>query len=61
MDGLVLLAKPEGITSFQALGTLKKKLQTGKIGHTGTLDKFAEGLLLVLTGRMTRLSPLFMS
>lgn len=61
MDGLVLLAKPEGITSFQALGTLKQKLHTGKIGHTGTLDRFAEGLLLVLTGRMTRLCPLFMS
>jgi len=61
MDGLVLLAKPEGITSYQVLGTLKQKLHTGKIGHTGTLDRFAEGLLLVLTGRMTRLSPLFMS
>ncbi len=61
MDGLVLLAKPEGITSFQTLGTLKQKLHTGKIGHTGTLDKFAEGLLLVLTGRTTRLSPLFLS
>ncbi|MQY76265.1 MAG: tRNA pseudouridine(55) synthase TruB [Spirochaeta sp.] len=61
IDGLVLLAKPEGITSFQALGTLKHKLHIGRIGHTGTLDKFAVGLLLVLTGSMTRLSPLFMS
>jgi tRNA pseudouridine55 synthase len=61
MDGLVLLAKPEGITSYQVLGTLKQELHTGKIGHTGTLDRFAEGLLLVLTGSMTRLFPLFMS
>lgn len=58
-SGLVLLNKPSGITSFRVLNILKKKLDTGKVGHTGTLDKFAEGLMLVLTGRMTKLAPFF--
>lgn len=58
-SGLVLLNKPSGITSFNVLNGLKKKLNSGKVGHTGTLDKFAEGLMLVLTGKMTRLAPFF--
>ncbi|TFG65023.1 MAG: tRNA pseudouridine(55) synthase TruB [Spirochaetales bacterium] len=58
-SGLVLYDKPEGVTSFSALSGIKKALETGKIGHTGTLDKFASGLLCVLTGRMTRLNRIF--
>lgn len=58
-SGLVLLNKPSGITSFKVLNGLKKKLNSGKVGHTGTLDKFAEGLMLVLTGKMTKLAPFF--
>jgi len=54
-DGIILLDKPAGQTSFQSLGGLKRRLGTGRVGHAGTLDRFAEGLLLVLTGRMTRL------
>lgn len=57
LDGMILLKKPEGVTSFQALGILKKKLQTKKVGHTGTLDKFATGLLVILTGKMTKFAP----
>ena len=57
--GLILLHKPEGITSFHALDEIKKKLKIKKVGHTGTLDKFAQGLLLVLTGKYTRLTPFF--
>jgi tRNA pseudouridine55 synthase len=38
---------------------IKKALGTGKVGHAGTLDKFAEGLLIVLTGRCTKLIPWF--
>jgi len=56
-DGMILLKKPEGVTSFQALGILKKKLNTKKVGHTGTLDKFATGLLVILTGKMTKFAP----
>lgn len=55
-SGVVLLKKPAGLTSFQALGALKKALGHGKIGHTGTLDKFATGLLIVMVGKLTRLA-----
>jgi len=58
-SGLVLLNKPSGVTSFRVLNILKKKLDSGKVGHTGTLDKFADGLMLVLTGKMTKLAPFF--
>jgi tRNA pseudouridine55 synthase len=59
-DGLILLDKPAGITSFDTLTAVKKKLGTRKVGHTGTLDKFAEGLLIVLAGRLTRMVPYFL-
>ena len=58
-SGLLLLHKRSGITSFDALRDIKRALGTGKAGHTGTLDKFAEGLLLVLTGRALKLSQWF--
>jgi len=58
-SGLILLNKNSGVTSFEALGEVKRALGTGKVGHTGTLDKFAQGLLLVLTGRALRLTPYF--
>jgi tRNA pseudouridine55 synthase len=54
-EGIILLDKPIGQTSFQSLGELKRRLATRRVGHAGTLDKFAEGLLVVLAGRMTRL------
>lgn len=56
--GIIFLHKNPGVTSFQALGRIKKVLNTGKVGHTGTLDKFAEGLLILLTGKMTRMNSL---
>ena len=58
-SGMVLLRKPAGLTSFEALGAIKRALGTGKVGHTGTLDKFAQGLLVVLSGRALKLSPWF--
>ena len=57
--GFLLLNKSEGITSFNSLSTVKKIFNTKKVGHTGTLDKFASGLLLVLVGRGVKLAPLF--
>ncbi|OQY34879.1 MAG: tRNA pseudouridine(55) synthase TruB [Spirochaetaceae bacterium 4572_59] len=57
-DGIVFLNKPLGETSFRSLGCIKKTLGIRKVGHTGTLDKFAEGLLIVLTGRFTKLNSL---
>ena len=58
-SGVVFLNKPSGITSFQALHIIKKSLGHGKVGHTGTLDKFAQGLLIALSGKNTRLVPYF--
>ena len=58
-DGLILLHKRPGVTSFDALRDIKRLIGSGKAGHTGTLDKFAEGLLLVLTGRALKLSRWF--
>ncbi|MDR2516806.1 MAG: tRNA pseudouridine(55) synthase TruB [Spirochaetaceae bacterium] len=60
-SGLILLNKEPGETSFQSLGRVKKHLSTTKAGHTGTLDKFASGLLLVLAGRALKLAPWFSS
>ena len=57
-DGIVFLNKKTGETSFQSLGCVKRTLGTKKVGHTGTLDKFASGLLIVLTGRFTKLNSL---
>ena len=58
-NGLLLLNKVPGLTSFQSLNAVKKAFSTGKVGHTGTLDKFASGLLLVLVGRAVKLNSLF--
>jgi len=57
--GLLLINKKSGITSFDALREIKRALDTGKVGHTGTLDKFASGLLLVLTGKDLKLTQWF--
>jgi len=57
LSGLVLLAKKSGSTSFSSLWDIKHALGTDKVGHTGTLDSFAEGLLVVLTGNLTHLVP----
>ena len=59
VSGILPYAKHSGITSFASLGCIKKALHTKKVGHTGTLDSFAEGLLVVLTGSLTRLVPYF--
>jgi len=58
-SGLILFNKPSSLTSFDALRDIKKSLGTGKVGHTGTLDKFACGLLIVLAGKALRLSQWF--
>ncbi len=56
-SGILLLAKKSGKTSFSSLSSVKHALGTGKVGHTGTLDSFADGLLVVLTGKLTHLVP----
>ena len=54
---IIPFAKPAGITSFASLGQVKRLLGTTKVGHTGTLDSFADGLLVLLSGRLTKLVP----
>ncbi|MBN1685282.1 MAG: tRNA pseudouridine(55) synthase TruB [Spirochaetales bacterium] len=54
---MILLDKPAGVTSFQALNALKKLAPSAKVGHAGTLDKFATGLLVAVSGWCTRLVP----
>ena len=56
VSSLVLLAKCPGRTSFSSLFSVKHALGTKKVGHTGTLDSFAEGLLVVCTGALTRIA-----
>ena len=55
-DSILLLCKKPGATSFQSLAQVKKALATTKVGHTGTLDSFACGLLVVCTGHLTKLA-----
>jgi len=57
-SGIILYNKKPGITSFSSLGIIKKVLGTKKVGHTGTLDLFAQGLLVVCVGSLTRLAGL---
>ncbi len=57
---ILLINKKPGITSFSSLNDIKRTIEA-KVGHAGTLDKFAQGLLIVLTGSMTRLNVLFSS
>lgn len=54
-DALVLVDKPAGVTSFDAVRAVTRAIGIRKAGHTGTLDPFATGLLVVLTGAGTRL------
>ena len=56
MQGLLLLNKPSGITSFGAVARVKRLAQEKRVGHTGTLDPMATGVLPVLLGRATALS-----
>ena len=55
-NGIVLFAKEPGPTSFSAIGSVKRALKTTKVGHTGTLDSFAQGLLVVCVGSLTKLA-----
>jgi tRNA pseudouridine55 synthase len=59
LSGFILIDKVPGITSFQSLNRIKKALGTKKVGHTGTLDKFASGLLIALAGKATKQASQF--
>jgi tRNA pseudouridine55 synthase len=53
-DALVLVDKPAGVTSFDVVRQVGRALGTRRVGHAGTLDPFATGLLIVLSGAATR-------
>lgn len=56
-DGLLLVDKPAGMTSHDAVNRVRRALGERRIGHAGTLDPFATGLLVMMVGRATRLLP----
>src|SRR3989440_2364366 len=56
VDGLLIIDKPEGLTSHDVVARVRRILNVKRVGHTGTLDPFATGVLVVLTGRATRLA-----
>jgi tRNA pseudouridine55 synthase len=54
MDGVLVIDKPAGVTSHDVVDTVRRALQTKKVGHAGTLDPDATGVLLIGVGRATR-------
>ncbi|WP_367357246.1 tRNA pseudouridine(55) synthase TruB [Mesotoga sp.] len=59
-DGIVLVDKPVGVTSHDVVNLLRRKLNTKKIGHAGTLDPFASGLLIAGVKKGTRVLEYFL-
>ena len=57
IGGLLLIDKPAGLTSHAVVERVRRATRTPRIGHAGTLDPFATGLLVLLVGRATRLAP----
>ena len=61
MNGILIINKPKNYTSRDIVNIISKKLNTKKVGHTGTLDPIAEGLLVVPIGRALKISELLTS
>lgn len=56
MDGVLIIDKPAGLTSHDVVARVRRILRERRVGHTGTLDPFATGVLVLLVGRATRLA-----
>jgi tRNA pseudouridine55 synthase len=56
MQGILIIDKPAGLTSHDVVARVRRRLKEKRVGHTGTLDPFATGVLVVLVGRATRLA-----
>lgn len=56
MDGVLVIDKPVGVTSHDVVDEVRRILHVRRVGHTGTLDPFATGVLVLLVGRATRLA-----
>ncbi len=59
-NAVILLDKPEGKTSFDLISAVKRITGIKKVGHSGTLDRFATGLMVICTGKATRLTQFFL-
>ena len=60
MDGVIVVDKPEGWTSHDAVNKLRRLAGTRRVGHLGTLDPLATGVLQLVVGRATRLAQFLM-
>ncbi len=60
-EGILLIDKPKGITSHDVVDRARRKYKIKRIGHAGTLDPMATGLLILLVGKATKLSQYLMS
>ncbi len=60
MDGIIVVDKPEGWTSHDAVNEMRKLANTRKVGHLGTLDPMATGVLPLVVGRATRLAQFYL-
>ncbi len=56
LEGILLIDKPRGMTSHDVVDQVRRKLRMKRIGHAGTLDPMATGLLIILVGKATKLS-----
>lgn len=61
LEGVLLIDKPTGLTSHDVVDRVRRKLKMKRIGHAGTLDPMATGLLIILVGKATKLSQYLMS
>lgn len=59
MDGIIVINKPEGYTSFDVVSVMKKLFSQKKVGHAGTLDPIATGVLPILLGSATKAQDMF--
>jgi tRNA pseudouridine55 synthase len=58
LDGIILIDKPSGITSAEVVRRIKAKVKPSRVGHLGTLDPFATGVLPIMVGEATKLAPM---
>src|SRR5438876_9236548 len=61
LDGAILIDKPAGPTSHDVVDAIRRQFQIRKVGHCGTLDPNATGLLVIVLGRATKLSEKLMA
>jgi tRNA pseudouridine55 synthase len=59
-DGILLVNKPDGMTSHDVVNRVRRKFKIKKVGHAGTLDPLATGVMVMLIGKSTKLSNKFM-